>query len=86
MQFSLPIISTFKGSIPDIVDDGVTGFLVNQRDIEALAEKLELLIRNKELREDMGKNGRMRYLHYFTLNHFESNLTNILNKCLYKRD
>jgi glycosyltransferase involved in cell wall biosynthesis len=28
MQFGLPIISTFEGGVPDVVEDGVTGFLI----------------------------------------------------------
>jgi len=85
MQFSLPIISTFEGGIPDIVKNGETGFLVQQKDVIALAEKLEFLIKNKVLREEMGSNGRLRYEQYFTLKHFENNLTNILNKCISKQ-
>lgn len=82
MQHSLPIVSTYEGGIPDVVENGVNGFLVAQKDANALAEKLELLIINKELRKEMGSNGRMRYEQYFTLKHFENNMTNILNKCL----
>ena len=44
MQHSLPVVSTFEGAIPDVVEDGVSGFLVQQKDAIALAEKLELLI------------------------------------------
>ena len=60
MQFSLPVVSTFEGGIPDIVENGKTGFLVKQEDVEALAEKLEILINNPRLREQMGQHGRKR--------------------------
>lgn len=82
MQFSLPIVSTVEGGIPDIVEDEITGYLVPKMNAVALAEKLELLIRSKELRNELGKNGHNRYLKYFTINQFESNLTKILNECL----
>ena len=43
MKHNLPIISTFEGGIPDIIKDGETGFLVPQKDSQALAQKLEIL-------------------------------------------
>jgi len=82
MQHSLPIISTFVGGIPDIVQDNVTGFLITPNKPSELAAKLELLISDKSLREIMGKNGRLRYEQNYTLHHFEENLNNILNNCM----
>ena len=40
MQFGLPVISTFEGGIPEIVEDHITGFLVKQNDVQGLAEKI----------------------------------------------
>lgn len=85
MQYSIPIVSTFEGGIPDVVDDGVTGFLVPQKDSQALAEKLELLIRNPKLRIKMGVAGREKYENEFTLQAFESKLQEILEEILLKR-
>lgn len=80
MQFSLPIISTLEGGIPEIVEDRQTGFLVPKRDVNALVEKLELLINNKELRASMGIAARNKYEEKFTLGHFEKSLTSILHQ------
>ena len=82
MQYSIPIVSTFEGGIPDVIEDGVTGFLVPQRDPQALAEKLELLIKNPELRTKMGKAGRTKYEKEFTLQTFETKLQEILQHLL----
>ena len=78
MQYSLPVISTYEGGIPDVVENGVTGFLVPQKDAKALSEKLELLIKNPELRSQLGSAGRLKYEREFTLVHFEKRLTTIL--------
>lgn len=78
MQFSLPIVSTFEGGIPDIVEDGVTGFLVQQKDTQALADKLEILINNTELRCQMGTAGRAKYEKEFTSEQFEKKMLQIL--------
>jgi len=54
----LPIISTFHSGIPELVQDGVSGFLVPERDVEGLREKLIDLISKPELRLEMGLAGR----------------------------
>jgi len=78
MNAGLPVISTFEGGIPDIIDDGVTGFLIPQKDSEALAEKLEVLIKSPSLRIQMGKAGRHKFKLEFTIDIFEQKLTEIL--------
>jgi glycosyltransferase involved in cell wall biosynthesis len=80
MQHSLPTTSTFEGGIRSIIDDGKTGFLVPQKDAKALAEKLELLMNNPELRKKMGEAGRAKYEQEFTLKEFEKRLKEILTK------
>ena len=54
----LPVISTFHTGIPEVVVDGKSGFLVPERDVNALIEKLEYLIENPELWPKMGRYGR----------------------------
>jgi glycosyltransferase involved in cell wall biosynthesis len=80
MQHSLPVVSTFEGAIPDVVEDGVTGFLVPQKDPVALAGKLEILIRNPKMRITMGEAGRAKYEREFTLERFERRMVEILGE------
>jgi len=80
MQHSLPVISTFVGAIPDMVDDQVTGFLVPQHDVTALTEKLELLVRNPLLRMHLGRGGRIKYENNYTLRIYEQRLLAILQE------
>jgi glycosyltransferase involved in cell wall biosynthesis len=80
MQYSLPVVSTPEGAIPDVVEDGVTGFLVPQKDPIALAEKLEILIKAPNIRKSMGAAGRLKYEREFTLGIFETRLKEILEK------
>lgn len=79
MQFSLPVVSTYEGGIPDVVEDGITGFLVPVKDAKSLAEKIEILIKDPELRMKMGKAGRKKYEEEFTLEKFENRIVEILN-------
>lgn len=87
MENSIPIVSTFEGGIPDVVEDGITGFLVPQKNVQALEEKLELLIKDPLLREKMGKLGRQKFEQEFTLDKFEKRLNKILLQiCAADRD
>lgn len=55
----LPVISTLHNGIPDGVLDGESGFLVPERDVDALADKLSYLIKHPEVWHDMGRAGRL---------------------------
>ena len=54
----LPIVSTLHNGIPEGVLDGKSGFLVPERDVDALTEKLEYLIEHPEIWPDIGQYGR----------------------------
>jgi len=62
---SLPIIATNTGSIPEIVEDKVSGLLVPVKDVDALAEAIKVLAKDSNLRTKMGKAGREIYLKKF---------------------
>jgi len=54
----MSILSTTHCDIPEVVIDGESGYLVPERDIGALAERLEFVVYNPEKWEQMGKRGR----------------------------
>jgi len=54
--FKKPVVVTDVGSIPEIVDDGVTGFIVPPRNSEALADAIVKLLKDEKLRRQMGEN------------------------------
>jgi len=56
----LPVVSTRHAGIPEIVADGESGILVPERDVGALVDAIETLIRDPERREEMGARGRDR--------------------------
>lgn len=58
MACETPCIGSRVGGIPDIISDGENGFLVNPADSEQLAEKITLLLKDKDLREKIGRKGR----------------------------
>jgi glycosyltransferase involved in cell wall biosynthesis len=58
MTCNKPVVGTRVGGIPELIDDGHSGFLVERGDIQALAEKILLLAGDRELRERLGRAGR----------------------------
>ena len=61
------VVATSVGGVPDVVDDGETGYLVPPGDIEALAERLAELARDPERRDAMGREGRERVLRRYAV-------------------
>ena len=58
MAMGLPTVGTWHGGIPELVRDGVSGFLVPERDADALFEKLLYLVDRPQEWEAMGRAGR----------------------------
>jgi glycosyltransferase involved in cell wall biosynthesis len=54
-HFGIPVVATRRGGLPEIVQDGKTGYLVDAESPEQLVEKLKLLIENADLRQRMAR-------------------------------
>jgi len=67
MAASKPVVATNVGGNPELVVDGVTGFLVPKRNPERMAEAIVNLLENRKLREKMGKEGKKRVEKYFRI-------------------
>ena len=74
MATGLPVIGTRHGGIPELIEDGVSGFLVPERDPIAIAEKLLYLIDHPEEWVEMGKKGRARVDEHFNLKKLNAEL------------
>jgi len=75
----LPVVSTNVGSIPELVAHEQTGLLAPESNAAILAEYLLTLIDNRELRNKMGKNGRLNVLSNFNSQTRVVELEQILN-------
>ena len=62
-----PIITSNSVGCKEAVIDGYNGFLIEPKDVDALTEKLDLLIRDKSLRVKMGRNSREYAEKYFDI-------------------
>jgi glycosyltransferase involved in cell wall biosynthesis len=75
MQFGLPIVSTHIGAIPEMVTDGVQGYLVAPHDVDALADAIAAMLQDHSLRRKMAAASRCRYLERYTPERFSANLS-----------
>lgn len=57
---ALPVVGTIHGGIPEIIDHGETGFLVPERDDEAMGARLRELLADADLRRRMGAAARLK--------------------------
>jgi glycosyltransferase involved in cell wall biosynthesis len=67
MAARLPVVATAVGGTPEVVVDGVTGLLVPPRDPAALAEAITRLLRDPQLRQQMGQAGQERVKAQFNI-------------------
>lgn len=67
MAESVPVVSTIHAGIPEVVQDGVTGFLVKPGDSERMASRVADLLENPTLRLTMGAAGRQRITREYSL-------------------
>ena len=58
MAMGIPVLSTNHGGIPELVEDGISGYLVPERDVDGLVDKLKTLLTHPEQWPEMGKAGR----------------------------
>jgi glycosyltransferase involved in cell wall biosynthesis len=78
MMFELPVVTTRWRGLPDIVDDGQTGYLVEIKNSQAVAERLSNLLDDESLRIRLGRNGREKYLKNFTVNRYLEETRNVI--------
>ena len=67
MRASRPVVATDVGGLSEVVKSGVTGFLTKPGDHQDLAEKLITLLKDQNLRKEMGEKGREVAISMFSL-------------------
>ncbi len=80
-----PVVATRVGGVPDVVTDGVDGFLVEHGDVEALAERLARLAADPELRRAMGEAGRERVLQRYAVSRLIDDIDRLYRSLLEAR-
>lgn len=84
MSVSKPVVSTNCGGPSEIIEDGLTGFLVPKRDYEALSKIVLRLSSDKGLRGEIGRKGYDLYKRKFTENTYVENVSVLIDSALKK--
>lgn len=82
MACGLPVLSTQHTGIPELIQDGKSGFLVPEREINALVEKLERLLEDSDLCVEMARAGRDRIEKYHDIDKLNDRLAKLFQALL----
>lgn len=83
MASGLPIVATKVGGLPEIIEDGENGFLVQPKNPQQIAERVLLFLNNSELAEQISKNNQQKAKEYSWEN-IAQRLEDIYYSCLSK--
>lgn len=75
-----PVIASNHGGLTEIIKNNETGFLFEPNNVQELSEAIDKLIRNEELRKEMGISGYKRVIEKFSIQKYVSNIEKILEK------
>jgi len=82
MAVGKPVIAARVGGIPEIVEDGVTGILVDPRNSQSLAKQIILLLQDPQRRLTMGRAGKKRVQEHFTSKRMNEQLCEVYSELL----
>jgi glycosyltransferase involved in cell wall biosynthesis len=82
MALELPVVSTDVSGIPELIDDGVNGLLVPQRNATALADAIESLLKSPSLCRQLGLAARAKVRHSFNAEDCITDLHDLFQSCL----
>jgi glycosyltransferase involved in cell wall biosynthesis len=77
MAHSLPCVVSNRGGLPEAVEDGITGYVIDL-DVEQASQKLLYLIRYKEVANRMGKAGYGKYEREYSVSGWEKKMDQLL--------
>ncbi|MBU0722336.1 glycosyltransferase family 4 protein [Patescibacteria group bacterium] len=83
--FKKPVVATLVGGLPELVEDGKTGYLVKPFDSRALAQAIIKILEDDETRTTMGKNGFEKMKKELSWDKIASKTIEVYNNCLYKK-
>jgi len=78
---ALPVISTYHAGIPDVVIHNETGLLIEEGDVDGMAENMMKVLQEKDLAKKLGEAGRKRIAENFTLEKHLNSLSREISKC-----
>jgi colanic acid/amylovoran biosynthesis glycosyltransferase len=78
MAVGMPVVSTLHSGIPELVEDGISGKLVKERDVVGLVQALKELVADVEHWPTLGANGRKKVLQEFNIKSLNEQLVSLI--------
>jgi glycosyltransferase involved in cell wall biosynthesis len=85
MGAGLPVITTRRAAIPEIVEDGVNGLFVAEQNARDLAEKIVALANDPALRARMSEANKQKYADFYTVEHYGQRMAAVFDELLSRR-
>jgi glycosyltransferase involved in cell wall biosynthesis len=85
MSYGLPVVAFRVGGVPEWLVDRETGFLVEPRDIDGLAQRIEQLLEDAPLARKLGERGRQMAMERFTITHHVDGLERVFASTMAER-
>ncbi len=82
MAAGKPVVATKVGGNPELVEDDVTGILVEKENVDQLTSAMLTLIHDATVRKQMGKSGLERVFQKFSMDKMVSHYQAVFNRCL----
>ena len=81
----LPVIATNHGGIPDVIESGKNGYLINENDTHGIIAELMIRLRNdSELVDRLGTYARVKVIEKFSLKDHINTMTEVITNTLNK--
>jgi len=82
MALGVPVVATNASGNPELIGHGENGFLFEDGDIEELADEINQLYKNRDLRDKFSTNGRQTALDTFNIDHTIENFEKLFRKLI----
>ena len=80
MAMGKPVVATRGGGTAELINDGIEGYLVNQRDPGMMADRIIILLNNSGLREKLGNAARTRIIDAFSIERMVNDYVGLYRK------
>jgi len=86
MASALPVVATRVGGNPELVEHGISGYLVSARDVAALTAAYESYLNDPKLKDEHGRSARARTERKFSLERMASQYAQLYHELMGARE
>jgi glycosyltransferase involved in cell wall biosynthesis len=84
MAMGKPVIATSTGGTPELISNNITGYLINQKDVFALKDKILILLNHQEIKNSFGSNAQKIASNRFNVDIMTDKFIQIFNEVMEK--